>query len=308
MSPERTPQTGPSAAPSTPRTPPPATWQVIAASVRGASHVRGDRPNQDAIAWRAITPGHGLTATASGILLAISDGHGSPRYLRSHQGAKIAVHTALDQLQQFLEQVEDPATLKRQAEEQLPRTLVRAWQDRVVEKLDTSPLSSAETGALDNLFSARERAQLQERPQRIFGATLLAAIITPAFGLFLQLGDGDIITVGADGTPARLPLAEDARLFANQTTSLAGSKAWQDVRVYFLPFIHSAPALIFFATDGYANSFQDEAGLLAAAADLHGLVQAHGPAYVRRRLKHWLGQTSTLGSGDDISAGLVISA
>ncbi|MEX1018261.1 MAG: PP2C family serine/threonine-protein phosphatase [Litorilinea sp.] len=271
-------------------------WWAIGASARGASHVRGDRPNQDALAWRT----HG-----DAVLLALADGHGSARYIRSHQGAKIAVQVALTQLEQFLQQHHNPATLKRRAEEQLPRTLVRAWQDAVAAQLVRVPLSQAETDTLARIMSTDEQAALAARPQRIFGATLLAAIVTPTFGLFLQLGDGDILTVEADGTVARLPLVEDARLFANQTTSLAGTRAWQDMRVHFQPFVRTAPALILFATDGYGNSFQDESGLFAAAADLHTLLHSQGRPYIRRHLKSWLVQTSELGSGDDISVGLI---
>lgn len=271
-------------------------WWATGASTRGAAHVRGGLPNQDAISWRKCQ---------ETILIALADGHGSPRYVRSHQGAKLAVQMTVDELERFYLAHQDPAALKRLAEEQLPRTLVRCWQDLVAEKLAQSPLTESETSALARHLADANLESLQERPQRIFGATLLAGIIAPTFALYLQLGDGDIVTVDAQGIPARLPLAPDERLVANQTTSLAGPQAWQDMRVYFQPFVQEPPALILFATDGYANSYQDEAGFLTAAADFHAMLHDHNPGYVRRHLRSWLTQTSELGSGDDITVGIV---
>ncbi len=47
--------------------------------------------------------------------------------------------------------------------------------------------------------------------------------------LYLQLGDGEILSVTAQGTTTR-PLPPDDRLIANQTTSLCQPEAWRDFR------------------------------------------------------------------------------
>ena len=60
-------------------------WRAIGRSVRGASHVRSSLPNQDAIAWFPES-GEGPP-----LIVAVSDGHGSPRNFRSDVGSKIAV-------------------------------------------------------------------------------------------------------------------------------------------------------------------------------------------------------------------------
>ena len=60
-------------------------WRAIGRSVRGASHVRSSLPNQDAIAW---FPDSGKGPP---LIVAVSDGHGSPRNFRSDVGSKIAV-------------------------------------------------------------------------------------------------------------------------------------------------------------------------------------------------------------------------
>jgi hypothetical protein len=287
--------TGPTK-PQTNASPKEAVWLITGASARGASKVRAKRPNQDALGWHYVPELAPATA-----IIAVADGHGSARYLRSHQGAKLAVQMALRELPRFLDEnrQHDLATLKRNAEEQLPRTLVRSWQDAVAGQLERDPLSPEEDARLAQLFSPEDYAQLPSRPQRIFGTTLLCAILTLEHALFLQLGDGDIVTVDAQGVPARPPLRHDARLFANQTTSLAGVQAWHDMRVYFQPFLQGPPALTLLATDGYANSFVDDAGFLSAAADFHTLIAEGRSAYLRRHLAGWLAETSELGSGDD---------
>src|SRR5690606_24305133 len=65
-------------------------WHVTGASARGAVHARAQRPNQDAIAW------HAPQGPDDSLVLTVADGHGSPRYLRSHRGAKLAVTLAVE--------------------------------------------------------------------------------------------------------------------------------------------------------------------------------------------------------------------
>ncbi len=144
-------------------------------------------------------------------------------------------------------------------------------------------------------------------PLRAYGATLLAALITPRYLLLLQLGDGDIFIVDSAGRVGRPPLPNDPRLIANQTTSLCGATAWQDVRSYFQPLTARPPALVMLATDGYSNSFADENGFYSAAADLLEAIRTQGSHQTRIQLPGWLRATSKAGSGDDISVGLAYS-
>src|ERR1041384_7680417 len=99
-------------------------WQVAGQSVRGALHERNGLPNQDAIRWLPAA-GNG-----SSIVLAVADGHGSARYSRSHIGARLAVESSTQLVQEFLTSQADAANLsliKDTTEEWLPRALVRQW-------------------------------------------------------------------------------------------------------------------------------------------------------------------------------------
>lgn len=285
-----------------PQTPPPmsgsVTWDVMGASVRGATHIRTKQPNQDAVAWYA--PVHREDC----LILAVSDGHGAPRYLRSHKGAKLAVKLAVELLQEFAAEenaAEELSTLPDQIDGRLTRTLVRTWQSAVRHDLAAHPFTEAEQ------IIWNEQRKKDDDPVRAYGATLVAALITPQYLLLLQLGDGDILIVDSAGRVGRPPMPPDPRLIANQTTSLCGPTAWQDMRAYFQAFTARPPALVMLATDGYSNSFASDDGFTAAASDILEAIRSQGPHKTRIQLPAWLRATSKAGSGDDISVALAYS-
>jgi len=137
-----------------------------------------------------------------------------------------------------------------------------------------------------------------------YGTTLVAAAATPTRLLLLQLGDGDILTVSPDGVVGR-PLGPSDDPYGFETASLAqGASAAGLIRIA-VSSGESAP-LVILATDGYANSFQDDAGFIAVGKDLWQLIGEHGIDWVGDELPGWLRRASVMGSGDDISVGLMV--
>src|SRR4051812_1331955 len=112
-------------------------WRVSGVSVRGAGHVRGGLPNQDALAW--------LPADGTGLPLsvAVADGHGSAKSFRSEVGARQAAELAAAMLQELLAACAGahPSAVKRTVEESLPRELVRRWTAGVEEHLAREPFT-----------------------------------------------------------------------------------------------------------------------------------------------------------------------
>lgn len=268
-------------------------WQAVGRSVRGAAHERNGMPNQDAICWR---PEEG---DGSSLVLAVADGHGSARYPRSHTGARLAVEVATQLVHDFLSgqaDAENLSVVKRTAEEWLPRALVRAWREAVDEDIRANPLSELE---LELLGRGTEVANA-------YGATIVTVAVAERFVLYLQLGDGEILTVSERGDVSK-PLIKDERLFANETTSLCGPDAWSDFRVSFQPVTHEHPALILLATDGYPNSFRDEAGFLQVGTDILNMIRAEGLDRVKDNLERWLSDSTRAGSGDDVTLGILCS-
>lgn len=59
------------------------------------------------------------------------------------------------------------------------------------------------------------------------------------------------------------------------------------------------------ATDGYVNSFRDEAGFRQVARDLWEMIRDEGVAAVQPNLKAWLNEASQQGSEDDVIVGII---
>jgi len=275
-------------------------WQIIGQSVRGAAHERRGMPNQDAIAWRP------RSGKGSPLVVALSDGHGSARYPRSHIGSHLAVKTATQLIHSFVvrhRQGTSLSIIKRTAEEWLPQAIARAWLDAVNEHLDRNALSTVES---TTLLTAEQNSSEAETANRAiaYGATLVAVAVTNGFVIYLQIGDGDILTVTADSEVTR-PLPVDQRLIADETTSLCAIDAWRDFRVAFQPINNARPELILLATDGYPNSFKDEKGFLQAGVDILKVLRSEGVSRVASSLEGWLRDTTKVGSGDDVTLGIL---
>ena len=278
-------------------------WQTAAASVRGAAHLRSGAPNQDAVRLWQEKPG------SLPLVLALADGHGGAAYTRSHIGAAYAVNTAIRVLaRDLLPRLITPGVapdltlVRRTCDEWLPKVLVRCWQERVRAYTRRYPFTPNELSLLATKGTEEPADSLTP-----YGATLIAALLTEHFHLYLQLGDGDILTVAADGTVSRPALAVDARLLGNETTSLCMADAWRSVRLAFQPVLGEMPSLVLLSTDGYANSFVDGASFKQVGADLLAAIRAEGLAAVGEQLPDWLAQTSAAGSGDDITAALALT-
>lgn len=251
-------------------------WQLAGASVRGAQHARLGTPAQDALERRLL---------ANGAVLALADGHGSAPAARSDIGAQLAVAAAADLLSEIA--ATDLATLEP---DWLARELVDRWRSAVTSHAATHPLPPGPWP----LFS-------------VYGTTVVAVLATETHLLTLQLGDGDLLLVSPLGH-VRRAWPRDGRLLGGETTSLCMPDAWREIRCARRELAPHPPALIFLCTDGYSNSFRTERGFLRVGRDILSMVRAHGIQQVERDLAVWLEEASRLGSGDDVTAGLLYRA
>jgi len=276
-----------------------AAWQAGGRSVRGSRHSRLGQPAQDAIAWRP-------TGGGNGIALAVADGHGSAPSFRSHIGARLAVDTAAELLAEYAASHANGPSLTSLPPEDatwLARQLTERWRERVLAhaaaESDQRERPSEKWRATPLAPSHDEAAVLVS-----YGSTLLAALATPTWLLYCQLGDGDILLVSDTGH-VRRPWPRDERLLGVETTSLCMPEAWREVQVGLAPLTPHAPVLVLLSTDGYSNSFRKDRGFLRVGRDILELVQTQGMAQVDSDLEAWLNEASDLGSGDDITVGLL---
>ena len=157
---------------------------------------------------------------------------------------------------------------------------------------------------LEKRLGAGARAALDANPWLAYGSTLLASAVTDSLALYLQLGDGDIVTVSTNGGVSR-PWDRDHRLLGNETTSLAGPAAVEEMHVRVVLGTDSLPELILLSSDGYANSFREDHGFLAVGGDLMRMIRAEGVGPIQENLESWLQEASDLGSGDDVTLGIL---
>ena len=258
-------------------------------AVRGASHERKDRPNEDAIAWGA---------RGDNLVLAVSDGHGSESHFYSHIGAQFAVEVAVETI---LEEVgENKLSAKKvlgiskDVRDKLPHRIANRWRDKVGAHYQKQP----ET----NKGSERREGTSLYRP---YGATLLVVLVAKHFILYLQLGDGDILVVKDKGKEIDRLFVDEEERIGPATDSLCLSNPESYFKFSLRTFKQERPELILVTTDGYINSFRRDEDFLNLGKEFLDLLVAEGTSYVENNLENWLKATSQEGSGDDITAGLI---
>jgi hypothetical protein len=224
----------------------------------------------------------------------VADGHGSSKCFRSDCGSRFAVQTALSVL--------DASDLL--STEQIPGELVRRWRQATQNHLCENPLSVAELQELERKFGKPVRTAIESDPVIAYGSTLLAAAVSDSRSLYLQLGDGDILTVSTMGDVARV-WRRDEELLGDETTSLATRNAARAVRMHVTDSGDPLPELVLLSTDGYANSFREDEGFLAVGPDLLHMIRSEGIDPVCGKLEVWLREASEQGSGDDVTLGIL---
>jgi serine/threonine protein phosphatase PrpC len=276
-------------------------WKVAHACVRGSSHRRSGLPNQDAVQAIVAPAAQGTVAVA-----VVSDGHGSPRHFRSQVGSSLAVSTVAATLQTFLADsvaLNGKVPFVPEQVHELERRIVSGWLSAVHSDLDHNPFSESELATVEAEEGVDGRAAVENSPELAYGATLLAAAATDHLLLYLQLGDGEILSVDTQGVTTR-PLPPDDRLVANQTTSLCQPEAWKEFRSSWVTD-GALPSLVLLSTDGYANSFRSDEDFLKIGQDYLEIIRQQGISSLAEELPDILNEATQQGSGDDITLAIL---
>lgn len=190
--------------------------RAMGCSRQGAAHQRSDTPCQDAYAFWS-----GAVSGTPCLITAVADGHGDARHDRSHRGAALAVHVAVEVAHDFVFHGSSDtalATLKHDFKEHFPRKLGQCWHEAVRD--DARKQGDGMDGEGYSPESLLPR----------YGTTLLVTLVVPGVLLVGKIGDGDILLVNlADDTCIPL-LRHPAALLGTETHSLCSSDAphlWQ---------------------------------------------------------------------------------
>lgn len=223
--------------------------------------------NEDAFGFVPESGGGAL------VRVAVADGHGAEAYTRAGTGARFAVEAALGA----------PLTPPSVApvRETVDAAIAR-WGGLVDEDLGREPHPNG---------------------PKLYGTTLIVVTADEQTVVCSQIGDGRVLVLDTHGRVSS-PVAADPRSDGTVTASLAGPDPRRDARFARLPA--REVRLLLVCTDGYENSFADEAAFLAAATDFGRIVAEHGVGVVREELPAWLSETMSGGSGDDTTVALLI--
>ncbi|HEV3295296.1 MAG TPA: protein phosphatase 2C domain-containing protein [Streptosporangiaceae bacterium] len=268
-------------------------WRVFTAVVRGAAHEMSGRPLQDAAGFTG-----GPAADAQWLALAVADGHGGHPHFRSARGSELAIEAALGLASEFGPRFAVTGTVAEvygAARDDLVPALISRWREAVAGDLAEIPLTGAERRML-----AADDAVIA------YGSTLLLAVLAGIWLVLCQIGDGDMVMVGADGM-ASVPVPYDPRLDGHSTTSLCQFDAADSFRIAVVNLPVSPVAALLLATDGFGNAQTAEPWYQPVGGDLVRLAAERGIDWVGEQLPAWAARcASAEGSGDDTALALLL--
>lgn len=293
------------------------TWDLIGVSVQGYSHLRSNKKNQDSF---NIFPNEEISSPP--IIFALSDGHGGEKYYHSDIGSRFAVESAIEILSEFIKSplineinAENIEEMNKIIKDTVCQDIVKSWRKRIFSlgNRDDS------RGRTDDIHREKNRPSIIDKQLEPYGSTLLIGVIGLNCGIFIQLGDGDIILLYEEDQIIR-PIPKDENLIANETYSLCLPAAEHYFKVNCILFGDenemdntSYPSLIMLSTDGYSNSYTSDENFEKVLIDLSKLIFENpeglqsGIKNIKDNLESWLQETSKLGSGDDITVGLMVN-
>lgn len=262
---------------------------VFGESVQGASHVRNGRECQDSLKK--------VEKDENTVILAVADGHGSDSCPYSKTGSYVAVNVFCKILGDYLEtyagQPEMLLTfLKREGDTKVAQAIDAEWKRRILK---------IHANCKREVISDAEGNKDKESIYKMYGSTLLGLVITNEFLFAFQLGDGDILKVSDTGVQN---IIEADKILGTETHSLSKAESWRKAITFTKKEEEDERESVMYmlSSDGLANSFKNDDEFKKTCNDYYALLKEYGVKAVSDQLKTWLGETSELGCGDDITA------
>ena len=274
-------------------------WITFGCSVMGASHTKRNLPNQDALNHSDELPP----------FVAVADGHGGKKYIRSHKGSELAVQALETVLKESLHLHTNLPNLSEHIRHMKNRLLIH-WQASIDADMAHEPWSEAEQDFLDTHCSEAERHSLLSNPHLAYGCTFLGAVAYEDLLLIIQHGDGDIVCLYPDSELGVEIMEMDTRNFGGSTLSMGSLKDAADMSHQLLT-VTQMPLLIALATDGIKNSYDDKVPdsinqfYKIPVVIRHALAEGRATADITADMTALLTRITTNGSGDDVTLGIL---
>lgn len=217
-------------------------------SIEGASHKESGLPCQDSSMCETFDNNQAC-------IIAISDGHGSQTYVRSHIGSSLACQIAIKETKQFVSDYYDTLASKGTVSyspdfgieldpffSNLFTSIHDQWHEAIKNDAKTNP------------FSREEKRKLGASNIKLaYGCTLIVAVKTKDFTFAYHLGDGRLFTILYSGE-WKQSVPWDSACEDNITTSLCESNPVNRFR-FFLDSTNNQPYAIFMCSDGIEDCY-----------------------------------------------------
>jgi hypothetical protein len=194
-----------------------ARWRVVGASVVGSSHLKVGEPGQDFALHELI----GSAETGQVLVAVISDGAGSAE--QAAIGSSTTCHTFISLARLFIVGGGDVSSLNR--------TRAEHWVKQITDELD-------------------RKARNSGHDLHDYACTLLAAIIANDSAVFMQIGDGAIVTSHGEDDGWSWVFWPQHGEFANTTNFVVSDNALEALEFELAPRRIDEIALF---TDGLEN-------------------------------------------------------
>ncbi|MCL1936728.1 MAG: protein phosphatase 2C domain-containing protein [Defluviitaleaceae bacterium] len=274
---------------------------TFALSVTGASHSKINKENQDSVNFGNSPP-----------FVALADGHGSKKYIRSSFGA-FAATKAIEQVIIEHFPIYNNININSKDLEELIRHMkmrfLLLWQQSVLNDLKNNPLNEDEIVFLENNLTNSEILSIENNPKIIFGTTFLCAVVYIDFVLVLKYGDGDILGVyqNKDIDKVMDIMESDDRNFGGSTLSIASIADASSIK-HKIFTNEEIPNLIMLSTDGIKNSYNDKVHEEISQFYKIPIViknELKKDMNIQKKLENFLKEVTLNGSGDDVSIGII---
>jgi serine/threonine protein phosphatase PrpC len=304
-------------------------WRTVTATVTGASHIRkwlreqnrernsvGENENDmeyiKALNQDRVNISHGTPVNANNgsktnpTVVAVSDGHGGAKYIRSGIGAGFAVLSAcrMATLNLNLSNEMRGADIE-QVVSHIKTRVLDAWFNDVDDYTIKHPFKDEEFVAL----SEKARKDLAANPRKAYGCTLLWVVGYNDLIITFQLGDGNIILLYEDG---RVESTTDLSIHepGEETESLCTIKSPHEIQHQIFRSGEQdggLPVLVAISSDGLYKSYEhNEDFLKIPQICLETLKEKNfNHELVESTIKDFLHVVTEKGAGDDTTLGIM---
>ena len=243
--------------------------------------------------------------------VAVADGHGSPQYIRTDRGARLAVESACECVEEFMDLL-DGAEMLMSVEKKrrkmfllLWRNIVSLWYDRITNDYINYPFIEDELNKIPEELSEYKNYYKNGNFLVAYGTTLEFFVVSKEFAFGVQIGDGKCVIVADDGS-AYSPIADDPLCNGNITSSMCQDDAVNSARFCYFEK-NAIPPAVFIGTDGVDKSCWNDEQLYDLYRKIAISFAEKGFEMANKEIENLLPEISINGVGDDISCAGIIN-